>query len=363
MFCPTCGQKNRKSELSLIKWLQEGLSTFFHLEGKSWNTLKDLPVPGKLASNYFNGKRQRYVHPFRLLVFSSLICLAGGVSMVDTGSEEEVEIVDIGPDVRIEEVNFAKGTNADSLSPNIIAHYTRHPIARKLKAIDILRTKIVAHDRFRMLADSIQASGYATASEAYLLDSLRKFYPMPEAWSTGFAQIMGDSLDFDPRTIAYGTPQQVADTEEYDNWGTRLAAQKVVQLYQKGIESAGEYLEASFSWAILIFVPFLAFGYKIFYRRKLPFYTQHLTYTAVLMSVALLLATLRSLLLWVFPGSTVFIPIGIVMYVVYTLLSDRKVFDVSFLHAILKSSLIGFYSLFALMITALIWLLGALIMA
>ena len=75
-FCRDCGQRNRRHARSIVAWIAEGLSSLFHLEGKLVNTLRDLPKPGRYAYNYLNGQRERYVHPLRLLLFSSLVCFA-----------------------------------------------------------------------------------------------------------------------------------------------------------------------------------------------------------------------------------------------------------------------------------------------
>lgn len=362
VFCPTCGQKNRKSELSLVKWLQEGLSTFFHLEGKSWNTVKDLPVPGRLVNNYLNGKRQRYVHPFRLLVFSSLICL--GILSLLSESDKSYNFVNLDQKITIDTSDLAKGTTPDSLSSMIIRSPKLHPIGSRMKAVDILRYQIVEHDRFRLLVDSIQASGFATANESCLLDSLRRFYAMPTSWAgKGFASIAGDTLDFDPRTVAFGTPKQVVDNEEFKSWPTRLIAKKAVQLYQQGTESLGQYLNNSISWAILIFVPFLALGYKLFYYKKLPFYTQHLTYSAVLMSVILLLFTLGSVLSACFGGNPIPILLALLLFWIYNLQSDRIVFQVSVGHALFKLLIFSIYGFTSFVVSFIIWILIVVLMA
>ena len=75
-FCRDCGQRNRRHARSILAWIAEGLSSLLHLEGKLVNTLRDLPKPGRYAYNYLNGQRERYVHPLRLLLFSSLVCFA-----------------------------------------------------------------------------------------------------------------------------------------------------------------------------------------------------------------------------------------------------------------------------------------------
>ena len=92
-FCPACGQRNREHRKPLIQWIAEGLSTFLHLEGKTLTTLRDLPVPGRMVGNYLNGRRERYLHPLRLLLLSSLLCFAV-VRLTDGGEDADIVKVD-----------------------------------------------------------------------------------------------------------------------------------------------------------------------------------------------------------------------------------------------------------------------------
>jgi len=361
VFCPTCGQKNRKSELSLIKWLQEGLSTFFHLEGKSWNTLKDLPVPGKLATNYINGKRQRYVHPFRLLVFSSLVCLAS-ITIFSSLIDDELTLIKVGTSNNKKQIN-TNNITPDSLPPSILTSAYAHPIGRKLRSIDHVRTEIVNHDRFRLLADSMIASGYVSDEAQFILDSLRSFYKMPQSWQgQGHFAVNGDTFNFDSRLVAFGTPAEVVKDYDFKNFGEKIIAKKAIQLYQSGVESVNDYLFSSLSWAVLIFVPFLAFGYKIFYRNKLPYYTQHLTYSAVLMSVALLLVTIGYFFAASFKNPIPFILVALIFFV-YNFISDSRVYKVSYGHVFLKSLVFPIYGTLAFFIAFFLWLLGAVLLA
>ncbi len=73
-FCPQCGQKNdiRKPNFSI--YFSNFFDNFFSFDSKIFNTLKVLLFkPGVLTREYVNGKRVRYVNPFKLLLNISIV--------------------------------------------------------------------------------------------------------------------------------------------------------------------------------------------------------------------------------------------------------------------------------------------------
>jgi len=207
------------------------------------------------------------------------------------------------------------------------------------------------------------ASGYVSTESQFILDSLRSFYEMPNSWlGRGNFSISGDTFNFDSRLVAFGTAAEVTKNYPFKNVGEKIIAKKAVQLYQSGVDSLNDYLFSSLSWAVLIFVPFLAFGYNIFYRQYLPFYTQHLTYSAVLMSVALLLVTVGYMFAASFKNPIPFILVALIFFV-YNFISDSRVYKVSFGHVFLKSLVFPIYGFIAFSTAFLLWLLGAVLLA
>lgn len=361
-FCPSCGQKNRKNELKLMEWIREGLSTFLHLEGRTWNTIRDLPAPGKIAINYFNGQRQRYVHPFRLLVFSSLICF-GLISLAryyspDSETMNFVQIEDKSSD----EVNSSSTSYS---SPAIINNIREHPVAERMRDIDLLRTRFISHDRFNLIADSMRRAGASQDSaQLALLDSIQNFYPVPTDnlfGPEGHLTIAGDTLNLDNRSVATDSPAEVIEKSNVKAWLSRLVGKKVVAAYQGGAATLSQQLNANLSWAVLLYVPLLAFGYFILYRKRLPLYTQHLTYIAILMSVLLLFFGLSTLIDSIL-GFRLVALILLLVFIVYNFVSDQRVFEVGPLHAFGKINLLGFYGFFAFLIAVLIWLFGTMLL-
>jgi hypothetical protein len=73
-FCSNCGQVNDLKPLSIKQYLKEFLSGFFAFDTRTLNTLIPLLFrPGKVALEYVNGERMRYVNPFQLYFHTSIV--------------------------------------------------------------------------------------------------------------------------------------------------------------------------------------------------------------------------------------------------------------------------------------------------
>ena len=72
-FCHECGQSIHTVLKPVHHMLEDTLETFLHVDGRALHTLPPLLTkPGFLTLEYFSGRRQRYVPPFRLMF---VLCL------------------------------------------------------------------------------------------------------------------------------------------------------------------------------------------------------------------------------------------------------------------------------------------------
>lgn len=73
-FCHHCGQSGQSLRRPFWTLVSESLETFFSLDGRIAHTLPNLMLrPGRMTRNYLDGQRARFIPPFRLYVFASLI--------------------------------------------------------------------------------------------------------------------------------------------------------------------------------------------------------------------------------------------------------------------------------------------------
>ncbi len=73
-YCGHCGQRARNRLISLWELLQDAFGDLFELDSRLWRTLIPLLVrPGRLTRDYLEGRRARYMPPFRMYLVLSVI--------------------------------------------------------------------------------------------------------------------------------------------------------------------------------------------------------------------------------------------------------------------------------------------------
>ncbi|KCZ92391.1 DUF3667 domain-containing protein [Hyphomonas johnsonii] len=73
-YCYDCGQSAQSLRRPFWALLGESMETLFSLDGRIARTLPDLLIhPGRMTRAYLDGKRARFIPPFRLYVLASLV--------------------------------------------------------------------------------------------------------------------------------------------------------------------------------------------------------------------------------------------------------------------------------------------------
>jgi len=73
-YCGHCGQRSRNRLISIWQLLQEAVGDLFELDSRLWRTVVPLLArPGQLTRDYLEGRRARYMPPFRTYLVLSII--------------------------------------------------------------------------------------------------------------------------------------------------------------------------------------------------------------------------------------------------------------------------------------------------
>lgn len=73
-YCGNCGQRARTRLISMWELVRDAFGDLFELDSRLWKTLIPLLIrPGKLTRDYLEGRRARYMPPFRTYLVLSLI--------------------------------------------------------------------------------------------------------------------------------------------------------------------------------------------------------------------------------------------------------------------------------------------------
>ena len=76
-YCSECGQKAEDRIMPIWRLLNEALDAIYALDLRVLRTLpRFLFYPGRVTKDYINGRRRRYIRPFRLYLFSTFVLFA-----------------------------------------------------------------------------------------------------------------------------------------------------------------------------------------------------------------------------------------------------------------------------------------------
>lgn len=108
-FCPTCGQLAATFHRPIMSLVAETISDTLTLDGRLARTIPVLLFrPGRLTKNYTEGKRARYVPPFRLFLLASLLFYLVLFAIVPPG-----QFINIDDETRAEiTTNIKDGQNS-----------------------------------------------------------------------------------------------------------------------------------------------------------------------------------------------------------------------------------------------------------
>jgi hypothetical protein len=73
-YCGHCGQRSQNRLISLWELIRDAFGDLFELDSRLWNTLVPLMIrPGLLTHDYLQGRRARYMPPFRMYLVLSVL--------------------------------------------------------------------------------------------------------------------------------------------------------------------------------------------------------------------------------------------------------------------------------------------------
>lgn len=138
-YCGNCGQRGSSRLISLWELIRDAFGDLFELDSRLWRTLVPLVIrPGRLTHDYLQGRRARYMPPFRMyLVLSLLFFLVaffdpretfGIFYEPQTQEEEEAEQQREAAEQQREAAEIAEEVRRDLAAEGIIVGAGKPPI-------------------------------------------------------------------------------------------------------------------------------------------------------------------------------------------------------------------------------------------
>lgn len=108
-YCSQCGQQAADGVVPLWHMVNEALEAVFELDMRVVRTFpKFLFKPGRLTKEYINGRRKRYIRPFRLYLFATFLLFT--VLALTTGQSFQFPFDPASPSIQADSVQTASAT-------------------------------------------------------------------------------------------------------------------------------------------------------------------------------------------------------------------------------------------------------------
>ena len=302
-FCHHCGQSVHSVLKPVHHMLEDGMDMFLHVDGRIFHTVPPLLTrPGFLTMEYFSGRRQRYVAPFRLMFVLCLLAFfamhlavdrvmeSQGVDLVDAPhvKEDAFASADTPQEVRDQLAEQLHGLAISRKATPAVAHPALDASERQLRALADKR--LVALGAAPLAPDAVPAAGASAAAPA-----------KPSGGADGPIQVNskldGQKIEFgwlpafmNERMNTY-IQRTVANLKELSNRDPAVR-QTARDRLTTGVFSV-------LPQAMVVMIPLFALLLKLFYFFKRRLYMEHLIvalHSHAFLFLALLLATLLGML-------------------------------------------------------------------
>lgn len=262
-FCANCGQKASLPGLSLISLIKEYIDIVFNFEYRLWISFFHLFIPGKLSTQFFEGKRQKYLSPLRIFLIFGLIHFALFGNWVNKKFDKQLTSLEkYVQENAFKEQFFRK---IDSLPNHIFEE----------EGLDTNQTMAVKAKLFQEL--TIDSSYIPTKNnEIIASDSLPNTYQILVIESiNGKWEVKSLPLTF---TDIYNLDDE--NIIKKANIKTKFGKWQVKQeiKLQKEIKNFTLYVTGQLIWMVIFSMLLISFFQKILYFKLPFFYAHHLIY-------------------------------------------------------------------------------------
>ncbi len=321
-FCPRCGQRNTDGRVTFGELISHFLANLLNFDGRIFQTIGALVVPGKLTKDFFAGKHIRYYHPVRLFILSGALFIA---MLSLTASRANLDAMDKIWKSREDAYALKKvATEIDTLCTDIKQEMNTPAVA---VALDSLKSRFTKN-HLNAIKDSVKISDVISIGTT---DSLA----VTKVALDDLISLKGEEL-----ADKYGVTGL---------WDRQIFLQNI--RIQKSLKGFLYYMIGNTLWMVLIMMPMLAVALKLLYIRHDYLYIEHLifsfhTHTFIFLFYSLLLLAG----LW---AGYEFLNYAILLIGVYLLMAIKKFYGQNWGKTILKFLLASVFY-FGVMIVAII---------
>ncbi len=313
-YCGHCGQRATSRLISLWELTRDAFGDLFELDSRLWKTLIPLLLrPGQLTRDYLEGRRARYMPPFRMYLVLSVIFFI--VAFFDPRDDFSL-FFEPEPPPTEEETEEAQAERDEALDEAI-------------KQIDELAAEgVLPEERALQAIQGIEAERDGQSSIAV----------------TGSTDDDGLNFDYDEETGECA----VTGVDHMPAWlQRRLTEERLVHICERVAADKGKAIGAlmldNIPVALIVLLPFMAMVLKALYPLSRRYFVEHLLFFVHFHSFFFLILTLQILfsrlagLVWVPEPVRVLVLVAASFYIpVYLYKAMRRVYGQGHLFTLIK---------------------------
>lgn len=241
----------------------------FHLEGKFLRSCWQLFIPGKVTTEFFKGKQDRYPHPLRMFAIVMFLFLFMVNTLLNRQHDKSGTLFSLDKTVPVE--------NGDSVVQE----------KKSLGLYELMKYKTLLND-MRQDYENMPAAWKTKESRKAVDSLLRK-----NNFRNGLEDEAGlpDSLDLSTDTTNIGLwgnrqlhlatsdmvryePDELIERYNIDDWLLKVMIRQSLKSYKNPEGLVHAYI-GSLTWAILALVALMSGVLALLYRRQKRYYVEH----------------------------------------------------------------------------------------
>ena len=302
-YCPNCGQSVKEMERPIRFMIVDFMGTIVSFDTRLIKTLVAILFkPARLTTDFLEGRRARYMPPFRFYVFISFVMFL----LISNVTSDSISGAKITGNMSVDDLATSAIAMVDSLehSQDSLSVAIRHEINRELADANL---------------DTLNA------------EKEDEYFPGYNGIAKGIEAI-----------------KEEADKPEGDSkWHRNI--KKIVDYPELYMNKLYQYA----SWAFFLFMPVFAFFLWISFFRTKPLFIGHLIFALNIHSFLFTITTIVILINLILPDKAVH-PEGYLFLLVpfYQVVGARKLYKRSWVKSFFKMMLVWFMYSF-------VWIVGA----
>jgi hypothetical protein len=250
-YCAECGQRHEPHVHTVRHFASEAFESITHADSRLWRTLGYLLTrPGLLTREFFNGRRARYLPPFRLYIVISVVFFL-------VGMPERVNVKPESPGDQLDSATLIRQAEQFESVDNPLPEAMREKSARYLR----------------------EQAARAAAREAAGIEPVPREEPAPVAREDAAA---ADDTTRHNVNVSFGGLNDFCeafkDQPDSNNVLREALRERCKRLATGDGSSLGAAVVHNVPRAMFVFLPLLALVMTLLYWRPKRYYVEHLLF-------------------------------------------------------------------------------------